>query len=52
MGIFGKKAHDLSLTFYSISRLKLKKQWHEEYRQWCLSNLSDTRYVYFLANGI
>lgn len=46
--LLGEKAHGLSAS--TISRLK--QQWLEVHRQWCLRDLSDTRYVYFWADGI
>ncbi|MGG2141831.1 IS256 family transposase [Symbiopectobacterium sp. RP] len=46
--LLGEKANGLSAS--TISRLK--QQWLEEHRQWCLRDLSDTRYVYFWADGI
>ncbi|MGG2143910.1 IS256 family transposase [Symbiopectobacterium sp. RP] len=46
--LLGEKASALSAS--TISRLK--QQWLEEHRQWCLRDLSDTRYVYFWADGI
>lgn len=46
--LLGEKANGLSAS--TISRLK--QQWLEEHRQWCLRDLSDTRYVYCWADGI
>ncbi|MGP1925111.1 MAG: hypothetical protein ACTS73_09965 [Arsenophonus sp. NEOnobi-MAG3] len=35
-----------------VVSFSLKQKWLEEKRQWCLHDLSDTRYVYFLLDGI
>jgi hypothetical protein len=46
--ILGKKASGLSAT----NIVRLKKLWEEEYRRWTQRDLSEKRYVYFLADGI
>ncbi|MGP1925100.1 MAG: hypothetical protein ACTS73_09900 [Arsenophonus sp. NEOnobi-MAG3] len=35
-----------------VASFSLKQKWLEEKRQWCLHDLSDTRYVYFLLDSI
>ncbi|MGP1925069.1 MAG: hypothetical protein ACTS73_09710 [Arsenophonus sp. NEOnobi-MAG3] len=37
---------------YLLVISRLKQQWLEEHRKCCQRNLSDMRYVYFLADGI
>jgi putative transposase len=46
--ILGENAKGLSAS----TVVRLKKQWEQDFRQWTKRDLSDTRYVYFWADGI
>ncbi len=46
--IVGAEAKNLSGSVIS----RLKSQWAQEYEQWCHSDLTDKKYVYWWADGI
>jgi transposase-like protein len=46
--ILGENAKGLSAS----TVVRLKKQWEQDFRAWAKRDLTDTRYVYFWADGI
>lgn len=46
--ILGENAKGLSAS----TVVRLKKQWEQDFRQWTKRDLTNTRYVYFWADGI